>query len=99
MIAITPEEIKRVGGEIVSDSAEFQNSIKEIYTLVTQMLEAHEFAGEAATKYQNQFFADRTKFENFGRELENYGTTLQKVGDSYVQLDEGLAGQISGHRG
>ncbi len=99
MIAITPEEIKRVGGEIVGSSNEFQNCIKEIYNLVSQMLESHEFAGEAATKYGNQFFLDRTRFEKFGEELNNYGLTLQKVGDSFNQLDEGLASQISGHRG
>lgn len=99
MIAINTGDVIRIGNSIVSKSDEFNQKVKEIYALVTQMLQEGDFAGEAAKKYEAQFMNDRPAMEKFGDELKRYGEILITSGNSYSALDEDLTSQIAGHRG
>ena len=87
-INMDPQQAISYGKQIIQNSAAYNNEIKEIYSIVTDLKNA--WTGSAAERFTSNIESFRNDYEKFGKLINDFGELLVAIGKDYKNLEENL---------
>ena len=87
-ITARPDEIVRLGNQIMAKASEYQTEIKKIYSTIDDL--KLKWTGDAASNFTNKIESYRKEYENFGVLISDFGKLLNEVGVAYQNVENEL---------
>lgn len=87
-ISIDPEQAISYGNEIIKDATSYNEEIKNIYNIVTDLKAT--WTGSAAQRFTDNIESFKEDYEKFGKLINDFGELLVAIGKDYKSLEENL---------
>ena len=87
-ISMDPEQAISYGNQIIQNSASYNNEIKKIYSIVSDLKAT--WTGSAAQRFVDNIESFKADYEKFGQLINEFGELLVAIGKDYKNLEENL---------